>query len=140
VVHLIKTSIECFIKYTSKLESLLLLIIRLWIANIFWKSGILKFNDFSSAIELFTNEHPVPFLPPVIAAYSAVIFELGCSILLVLGLGARFAVIPLLIMTAVIQFTYFTHDDHFYWAILLSVILVRGAGFFSVDRLIRYKM
>ncbi len=126
-----------FILYASKLESILLLIIRLWVANIFWKSGYLKISDFDSAIMLFTTEHPVPFLPPLIAAISAVIFELGCSVFLVIGLATRFAVIPLLMMTAVIQFTYFMHDDHFYWAVLLGVLLARGAGIFSVDHLIK---
>ncbi|MDX1950021.1 MAG: DoxX family protein [Rickettsiales bacterium] len=128
-----------FIKYSEKTEHLLLLVARLWIANIFWKSGILKFNDFETAVFLFTEEHPVPFLPAEFAAISAIIFELGCPILLALGFASRLAVLPLIVMTLVIQFTYLEHNDHFYWIMLLGFILVRSAGFFSLDYFLKRK-
>lgn len=133
IFNLLKYFAEKYIVYSGKLESLLLLVIRLWIADIFWKSGYLKISDFDSALQLFTDEHPVPFLSPYFAAVSAIIFELGCSALLILGLATRFAALPLIIMTAVIQFTYLQHTDHFYWAVLLFVLVIRGAGVFSAD-------
>lgn len=139
MINCITKYTNCFIKYAEKCESLLLLIARLWIANIFYSSGILKFEDFDTTIFLFTEEHPVPFLPPLLAAYSAVLFELGCSVFLAIGLATRFAAIPLIIMTAVIQFTYLDHTDHFYWAMLLGFLVARGGGFFSVDRIISWK-
>lgn len=114
----------------------LLLIMRLWMANIFWKSGILKISSWDSTIQLFTYEHPVPFLPPLIAAIFGTFFELVCPILLTLGLGVRFAVLPLLAMTAVIQFTYLEATEHMYWAFLLGAIFCFGAGRLSADHLL----
>jgi putative oxidoreductase len=137
VINLAKKYIEIFISYSSNLEHLLLLIARLWIADIFWTSGFLKISDIPSTIMLFTTEHPVPFLPPIIAAYSSILFELTCSTMLFLGLGARFAALPLIFMTAVIQFTYLQHTDHFYWVMLLGFILARGAGVISLDYFIK---
>lgn len=114
--------------------------IRLWMASIFWKSGMLKLQDWDTTILLFTDEHPVPYLPPEIAAYSAVSFELLCPILLVLGFATRLATLPMLAMTAVIQFTYLEHTDHIYWALLLTLLLLTGPGKISVDHLIRRKV
>lgn len=113
-----------------------LLLMRLWMANIFWKSGVLKISSWDSTIQLFTYEHPVPFLPPVVAAVMGTCFELLCPVLLALGLGARFAVLPLLMMTAVIQFTYLEATEHVYWAFLLGAIFCFGAGRISADHLI----
>jgi len=56
----------------------------------------------------------VPFLPPVFAAIMGTIFEISCPILLTLGLGTRLATLPLLVMTAVIQFTYDQNIQHAY--------------------------
>lgn len=140
VIDLTQCLVALTIKYTEKLEPLLLLIIRLWIANVFWKSGLVKLDDIEGTIYLFQNEYNVPLLPPVFAAYSSMFFELACPVLITLGLAARFAALPLIAMTAIIQFTYDQHTDHFYWAVLLGVILVRGAGFFSVDRIIKWKL
>ncbi len=126
-----------FLKTTSETSHILLFTMRLWIANIFWKSGVLKFNDWENTIMLFTYEHPVPYMNPEIAAFFGTIFELSCPILLAIGLGSRFATIPLLAMTAVIQFTYMQHEQHYYWAFLLATILCFGSGKISLDYFIR---
>jgi putative oxidoreductase len=115
------------------------LIIRLWMAKIFWASGILKINDWSNTIYLFTNEHPVPFLPPLLAAISATTFELLCPVLLTVGFATRLATLPMLAMTAVINFTYDNSPEHYYWAILLGTILFYGPGKLSLDYFISKK-
>ena len=122
-----------FLNATSQLSNLLLLAIRLWIANVFWKSGILKISNWDNTILLFTDEHPVPFLPPFFAAVSGTTFELLCPILLTFGLASRLATLPLLAMTAVIQFTYLDNIEHYYWAFLLATILCVGPGKISAD-------
>jgi len=109
------------------------LFIRLWIAAVFFKSGLTKIDDFEITVLLFADEYQVPFIPPVLAAYSATLFELLCPVLLVIGLATRLAVLPLLVMTAVIQFTYMDHLQHYYWAIMLAGLLVHGAGRWSLD-------
>jgi len=126
-----------FLKTTSVFSPFMLLILRLWIAHIFWVSGILKIEDFDNTIALFRDEYQVPLLPPVFVAVMGTIFEISCPILLTLGLGVRFATLPLLAMTAVIQFTYDQNIQHAYWAMLLGTILCFGAGKFSADYLIK---
>lgn len=129
----ITTYHNLFVNYT---KDAFLLAIRLWIASVFWKSGMTKLNDMASAVLLFKYEYKVPVIPPEIAAYAATAAELACPILLVFGLGARYAAVALLIMTAVIEFTYIHNADHFGWAAFFGFILIFGAGRFSLDHLI----
>jgi putative oxidoreductase len=65
-------------------------------------------------------------------------FEIGCSILLALGLATRLATLPLLGMIAVIQtFVYpGAYAEHLTWGSTLIFLLTRGAGPWSVDRAI----
>jgi putative oxidoreductase len=115
----------------------LLLAIRLWIANIFLKSGLTKISNIDSTIILFEYEYALPIISPVFAAYSAIIFELGCSIFLALGLLTRLAALPLIAMTLIIQLFVFQNPEHFYWLFLLSTILVFDGGKISADYLAR---
>lgn len=136
----ISSLMQNFITLANTLQPVFMLGVRVWIANVFWKSGVVKWSqDWDTVVFLFTEEHPVPFLPPQIAAASGLTFELLCPIFLVLGLGSRAAVLPLLAMTAVIQFTYLDHVTHYYWAFLLGMILFYGPGKFSLDHLIAKK-
>jgi len=81
----------------------------------------------------------VPLLPPEVAAILGTTFELGMPVFLVLGLGARFAALPLLGMACIIQFVLgannpdYDNVEHFYWMFLLAMIVVRGAGTLSLD-------
>ena len=116
---------------------ILTLLIRLWMAKIFWYSGLTKISDWQTTIALFEDVYKVPFISSQIAAYVTVSSELICPILLSLGFAARFAAIPLIIITAVIQFSFLYKVEHFYWMLLFSILLCYGPGFFSVDYLIR---
>lgn len=121
---------------------LVLLALRLWIGSIFFRSGLLKVENFASAQFLFAEVHPVPFLPPALAASLATGFELLCPILLALGLLTRLAALPLLAMALVIQFVVgaadpaFWQTEHYYWMLLLAVLVTKGAGALSLDALI----
>lgn len=112
---------------------LMLLIIRLWIAKIFFSAGLVKIADFDTTIALFHDEYMVPLIPPVFAAVMATIFELSCPVLLTGGLLTRLAALPLLGMTAVIQFTYDQNIQHFFWAVLLGTLIAFGGGRLSLD-------
>lgn len=113
------------------------LIARLAVANVFWRSGQTKLANWDSTIQLFQNEYHVPLLPPDVAATLAASCELGCSVLLVLGLFTRLATLPLLGMILVIQvFVYPANwPDHLLWTALLLFVLARGPGVISVDHL-----
>ena len=122
------------------------LAVRLWIARVFFNSGRVKIADWNSTIYLFQDEYKVPVLPPEVAAAIGASFELAMPVFLVLGLGARFAALPLIGMTLVIQFMLGARDpaydnvEHFYWLFLLGMIVVRGSGTLSLDWLLRNKV
>jgi putative oxidoreductase len=109
---------------------------RLAVASVFIKAGLTKIASWETTVQLFADEYKVPVLSPDLAATMAATFELGCSALLVLGLGTRLATLPLLGMIAVIQtFVYpNAYAEHLTWASLLLFLLTRGAGPWSLDR------
>lgn len=114
---------------------------RLYLGHAFFKSGMTRFNDFKNGtfdnqIFLFELEHPVPGLDPATAAYAATAGELILPILLVFGLFGRFAAAGLLIMTAVIEFTYIHATEHILWAFLAGMIFLKGPGKLSLDALL----
>lgn len=123
-------------------DSVLLLVARLGAASIFFLSGRTKVEGLltitDSTYYLFETDYALPLLPPTIAAHAATYAEHLFPILLVLGLGSRFAALGLLGMTAVIEI--FVYPDawstHLSWAGLLLPILAKGAGAFSLDALI----
>ena len=129
-------------KIVARLEavpySVLAIPLRLGVAWIFWSSAQVKLINWQRTIELFAEEYRVPLLPPEIAAAMTLSIEIACPILLVLGLFTRLAVLVLLGMTAVIQI--FVYPDawptHLQWAAMMLVLLCRGAGALSIDRLL----
>ena len=82
---------------------LLQLLSRVAVASVFLKAGFNKLASWELTVQLFADEYKVPLLPPETAAAMATTFEIGCSVLLIFGLGTRLAVLPLLGMIAVIQ-------------------------------------
>jgi NADH dehydrogenase/putative oxidoreductase len=111
--------------------------IRLWLAKIFLVSGFLKITSWQTALDLATNEYPVSWLNPVTAAYLGVSIELLGGALLALGLLTRYAAVPMLILTLVIQFSYLPFDNQLFWAVLFAWYAVYGAGPWSIDALLR---
>lgn len=127
---------ECLRVFAEKyLFSALLLFMRYHLAKIFWYAGLAKISSWSSTIALFKYEYQVPLIPPVMAAYMATAVELALPGLLLFGIMTRLAALPLLAMTAVIQFTYLEHMDHLYWAVILGTIITYGPGRLSIDYL-----
>ena len=117
---------------------LIQVLFRLAIAAVFLKAGLTKIASWELTVQLFADEYKVPVLPPDLAAAMAATFEIGCSILLVVGLATRLATLPLLGMIAVIQtFVYpGAYAEHLTWASILLFLLTRGAGPWSADRAI----
>jgi NADH dehydrogenase/putative oxidoreductase len=119
-----------------RLAPLFDLFIRLWLASIFFTSGMLKLDGWWATVQLYTSEHPIPGLSPQLAAIIGTGIELICPILLVAGLMTRLAAIPLLLTTAFLQLTYKDLNIHLYWMMLLGYLVVRGAGAISLDHFI----
>ena len=112
------------------------LFFRLAVASVFFRPGLTKLTSWEPTVALFRDEYRVPVLSPEVAAALATTFEVGCSILLVIGFATRLATLPLLGMIAVIQtFVYpNAYAEHLTWASLLLFLLTRGAGPWSLDR------
>jgi putative oxidoreductase len=124
-------------------QSLLSLIERFAIAQVFWASGQTKvdasFHLRPEVIELFKTEYVLPLIPAEIAAPMAATAEHVLPILLVLGLGTRLAALGLLGMTMVIQL--FVYPDawtvHIVWAAILLDLIRHGGGALALDALRR---
>jgi len=105
-------------------------------ARIFWYSGLTKISSWQTTVYLFEYEYATPIIPAELAAAMATATELSAPIFLLFGFMTRFAAIPMLCMTAVIQFTYLDHIEHIYWAVLLGAIILHGPGKYSIDHLL----
>ncbi len=121
--------------------------IRLWVANVFFKSGLTKIQSWDSTLMLFEYEYEVPLLSPVVAAYLGTAAELALPVLLAVGLATRFTALGLSVLNVVAVIAYsgflFGEDgaaglqQHIYWGILLLVTLFHGPGKLSIDHLIK---
>ncbi len=122
--------------------TLLALPLRVAVATVFWRSAMTKLANFDAALALFADEYRVPLLPPDIAAYLAFAIELTTPVLLVLGLMTRVAALVLLGMTAVIEIFVYPQawPTHIQWAAMLLVLLCRGAGGLSLDRVLQRRL
>jgi len=121
------------------------LVIRVYMADVFFRSGLVKIRNWDGTLYLFENEYRVPLLPPELAAWLGTFGELFFPPLLALGLAARFAALSLSVVNvlAVIAFWHVLAENeaarmsHFYWGLLLLVTLCHGPGNLSVDTWIR---
>jgi putative oxidoreductase len=133
-------------------EDLIALLGRFSIAAVFWKSGQTKIEGFAvdlvegsvqlgwprlsdSAVALFEHEYRLPLLSPELGAVLAALGEHVLPVLLLLGLGTRYAALALLVMTAVIQFLVYpgAYATHGVWAAVLLYLMARGPGRLSLD-------
>jgi len=110
------------------------LFLRLWLAQLFWVSGMQKLTNWETALYLSANEYPVSWMNAVSAAYVGVTIEFLCPIFLALGLATRLAALPMLILSLVIHVEYQSLNTQIYWAVFLGWYVVMGAGSFSLDR------
>lgn len=112
--------------------------LRLYLANVFFKSGLTKVANWDSTLYLFSDVYHVPLLPPEVAAIMAASAELGLSTLLVFGLFGRFATAGLFILNIVAVISYADLSEaginqHLSWGILLAVLLVISRSHWSID-------
>lgn len=128
--------------------SMVQLVLRLALAVPFWRSGILKWSGFLKlsdvAVTLFTDEFmlhlpggPYHYPIPTAMAFLSGCGEIMFPILLVLGLGTRFAALGLLVMTVIVELT--VPDGwpvHITWAAMALGIMAYGPGRISLDHLL----
>lgn len=127
------------------IEPLVLLAARLWVANIFWKAGYLKFTTWDSTLYLFEEEYQVPIIPWELAAYLGTAAELILPVFLVLGLLTRpmAAILFVFNIMAVVSYPTIWDNgfyDHRFWGALILMNVLWGAGKVSVDQLFKKNM
>lgn len=124
-------------------EGVALLLTRLALAGIFWRSGRTKVAEDSllqideTQYYLF-EEFGLPLSPQIMVPMT-VYAEFLLPILVVFGLATRLSALALLAMTMVIQLLIFPEawwQTHSLWAAMALVLIVRGGGIFSLDALI----
>jgi putative oxidoreductase len=126
-----------------------LLALRVALAIPFWRSGLTKWDGFlnlsTGARYLFEQEFKLhifgqafAYPAPLTMAFLAGLGEIILPILLVLGLGTRFAALGILAMTIIIQLT--VPDGlinfHLPWFAMALALVVYGGGMLSADRLL----
>lgn len=117
------------------------LAVRLWVAAVFFRSGLTKIQSWDTTILLFTNEYHVPLLSPELAAVLGTAAELVLPVLLALGLGGRLAAAALFVFNIVAVISYPELGDagleqHQVWGLLMLVTVLHGPGALSIDHLI----
>lgn len=127
------------------------LALRTALAVPFWRSGLTKWEGFGhlsdSAVMLFTEEfrlhlfgQTIPYPAPATFAFLSGVAEIVLPVLLVLGLGTRFAALGLLAMTLIIQLTvpHAWANFHLPWAAMGLALMTYGPGRLSLDHLLEH--
>ncbi|MFM9899381.1 MAG: DoxX family protein [Polaromonas sp.] len=128
-----------FTKSLDALQPAAALAARLYIAQVFFLSGLTKLRDWGTTVALFTDEYKVPLLPPEAAAFMGTAGELVLPVLLVLGLAGRFAALGLFVVNAVAVIALSdiapaALQQHVFWGSLLAGLAIFGVGPWSLDR------
>ena len=133
-------------------EGVALLFTRIALAGIFWRSARTKVEDGSfltikdTTFFQFSDApfNQVPILNGDLGAYVTTYTEHLLPILLLLGLATRIGALGVLGMTLVIQTFVFPEmavwwQTHILWVAMALILIVRGGGIFSLDRLIGHR-
>jgi putative oxidoreductase len=127
----------------DRLQPLALLAARLYVADVFFRSGWLKATSWDTTLSLFRDEYRVPLLPPELAAVTGTFGELFFPVMLVLGLFGRLGALGTFAVNAMAVISY-SHvllsegfeaalAQHVLWGVLLAGLVVFGPGKISVD-------
>ena len=129
------------VKGIDFLSPLFDLAIRVYVAKVFFMSGLTKIVSWNTTLSLFENEYAVPLLPPELAAYLGTAAELVLPPLLVLGIGGRVVALAAFVFNLVAATSYPDISeagikDHILWGALLAVTFFHGPGRLSLDYVI----
>ncbi len=121
------------------LQSPALLAARAYVAYVFFISGLTKLRDWDTTVALFTDEYKVPLLSPSAAAFMGTAGELALPVLLLVGLGSRFAslglsVVNIVAVIALQEIAPAALQQHILWGTLLAGIAIFGGGALGLER------
>ena len=121
------------------LQPLAALLARLYVAQVFFLSGLTKLRHWGTTVALFTDEYKVPLLSPPVAAALGTAGELVLPVLLVAGIAGRFSALGLFVVNAVAvislsEIAPAALQQHILWGTLLAALAIYGLGPWSLDR------
>ncbi|MDZ7683937.1 MAG: DoxX family protein [Gammaproteobacteria bacterium] len=123
----IANKLQDLLDSTRSLDFIAPLLLRAYLAPVFYMAGIQKFNDFENTVAWFGNPDWGLGLPmPTLMAFLATAAELGGAFLLALGFGTRWISIPLMITMIVAMVS--VHWQNGWLAI------ATGSGIFATER------
>jgi putative oxidoreductase len=134
----LKPMADRLIAAIESLQPLAQLAARLYVAKVFFWSGLTKLRDWEITVALFTDEYHVPLLSPEVAAVLGTFGETVLPVLLVLGLAGRFAALGLFVVNAVAVISLAEIAEpalmlHVFWGSLLIGLVLWGPGRWSLD-------
>jgi putative oxidoreductase len=114
---------------------------RLYVAQVFFASGLTKLRDWDTTLALFEDEYHVPLLPTEWAAVLGTGGELVLPVLLAFGLAGRFAAAGLFVVNAVAvaslaDIAPAALQQHVFWGSLLLALVLWGPGRWALDRFV----
>ncbi len=116
-----------WLELTYKADFLAPLLLRLYLAPVFYMAGKNKLDSFESTVQWFGNPDWGLGLPlPWLMAFLATATELVGAFLLLLGFGTRWISIPLMFTMLVAMFTVHWHNG---W-----LAVATGSGLFATER------
>jgi len=125
----------------SKLQSPFLLFIRIYVAWVFFSSGLWKINNWEQNLAVFEYEYQVPLLNYELAAYLATFGELVFPVFLIVGLGTRYTAIAVSFINIIAVVSYYATLAkgaglvwHYLYGTMLLTNVLYGAGIFSIDQ------
>jgi putative oxidoreductase len=141
LVHTVRRAIAA-IEHAQPLAQL---VARLYLAQVFFASGLTKLRDWDTTLALFTDEYQVPLLPPDVAAVLGTAGELVLPVLLALGLAGRFAAAGLFVVNAVavvslMEIAPAALQQHLFWGSLLLALVLWGPGRWAADRWVERRL
>lgn len=130
----------------NPLQSVVAFGTRLYVCDVFLRSGWLKLSTWDSTLSLFETEYHVPVLPPHLAAVVGTFGELFFPALLIFGFAGRLSALGLFFVNvmAVVSYAHVLLSEgfeaaigqHVLWGFMLLVLAIYGPGQISVDHLL----
>jgi putative oxidoreductase len=131
----------------SRLQPVTLLLFRVWVALVFWRAGVVKYEDPAGTLHLFNTDYHVPLLPAGIAAFLGTWIELVVPWFLAFGIFGRLTAMFLFVYNIMAVISYpdlwpdgfwvgffgSDFDDHKIWAMMLLALIAWGPGVLSAD-------